>query len=168
MAARGPVGLELDLDLVPLREADLQPFEVMLSESQERMLAVVAPERLAEVQAVCDRWELAHAVIGRVVEGDRLVCRWQGEVVGDVPATALVDACPRYPLDPVRPDRLRWASLPARRAGPRAPGDLGAVLLRAARRAERLRQDVGLPPVRPPRRLGHGAAARAATRRSCG
>jgi phosphoribosylformylglycinamidine synthase len=128
MAARGPVGLELDLDLVPLREADLQPFVVMLSESQERMLAVVAPERLAEVQAVCDRWELAHAVIGRVVEGDRLVCRWRGEVVGDLPATALVDACPRYPLEPVRPERLRWESLSPDEL-PAAPADLGAVLL---------------------------------------
>src|SRR5690606_918319 len=59
MAARGPVGIELDLDRVPLRERDLEPFEVMLSESQERMLAVVAPDRLAEVERVCERWELA-------------------------------------------------------------------------------------------------------------
>jgi phosphoribosylformylglycinamidine synthase len=129
MAARGPVGIELDLDRVPLREDDLQPFEVMLSESQERMLAVVAPERLPAVQAVCERWELAHAVVGRVVEGDRLVCRWHGDVVGDIPATALVDACPRYALEPVRPERLAPAALPAD-AWPAPPADLGATLVR--------------------------------------
>ena len=130
MAARGPVGLELDLDLVPLREDDLQPFEVMLSESQERMLAVVAPERLAEVRG---RLRPLGARARRHRPGRR------GRPAGlplatarssaTCPATALVDACPRYPLDAgaARPPALGVAL--ARRAAA-APADLGAVLLR--------------------------------------
>lgn len=111
MASRGPVGIELELGAVPLREADMEPFEIMISESQERMLAVVEPERLAEVQEVCARWDLDCNVIGTVVEGENLRCLHHGTVVGDIPVQALVDDCPRYALDPVRPDRLADASL---------------------------------------------------------
>jgi phosphoribosylformylglycinamidine synthase len=110
MAARGEVGLVLELDRVPLREEGMEPFEVMISESQERMAAVVEPQRLAAVEAVCRRWELPCTVIGSVVEGDRLIVRWQGEVVGDLPVSALADA-PCYPLAPERPAALRDAPL---------------------------------------------------------
>jgi phosphoribosylformylglycinamidine synthase subunit PurL len=106
MASRGEVGLELDLDCVPQRERDMQPWEVMISESQERMAAVVEPERLPDVLATCERWQLDASVIGRVVAGDRLVCRYRGAVVGDLPVASLVDNCPRYPLAPTRPGRL--------------------------------------------------------------
>src|SRR5688572_24832718 len=61
-------GIDVHLDRVPLREREMEPWEVMISESQERMVAIVAPERLAEVEAVCDRWELHRAVIGEVTE----------------------------------------------------------------------------------------------------
>ena len=106
MASRGPVGVRLDLAKVPLREADMEPFEIMISESQERMLACVEPSQLAAVQELCARWELQCSVIGEVIEGDHLVCTFGDEVVGDIPVSALVDDCPRYALDPVRPARL--------------------------------------------------------------
>ncbi len=92
MAASGEVGLEIELDAVPLREAGMQPFEIMISESQERMAAVVEPSRLAEVQAVCARHELPCTVIGTIIDGDRLVARFAGETVGDLPVDALTDA----------------------------------------------------------------------------
>jgi len=118
MASRGPVGVRLDLAKVPLREADMEPFEIMISESQERMLACVAPAQLAAVQALCARWELECSVIGEVVEGDHLICTFGDEVVGDIPVSALVDDCPRYALDPVRPARLAEEPLDPAGLGP--------------------------------------------------
>ena len=112
---------------VPLREAGMQPFEIMISESQERMAAVVEPARLADVEAVCARHELPCTAIGRVVEGDRLVAQYAGEVVGDLPVAALADA-PTYPLEPRRPDSL--ADVPLAAATIAEPGDASALLLR--------------------------------------
>ena len=105
MAARGEVGLKIELASVPLRESDMQPFEIMISESQERMAAVVEPSRLAEVQAVCARHELPCTVIGTIIAGDRLVATFAGETVGDLPVAVLADA-PTYALEPKRPDSL--------------------------------------------------------------
>jgi len=89
-------GIDVHLDRVPLREEGMEPWEVMISESQERMVAVVAPERLAEVEEVCGRWELAHAAIGEVTDSGELRALWDGEVVGSIPARLLTDECPRY------------------------------------------------------------------------
>jgi phosphoribosylformylglycinamidine synthase len=105
----------------------MEPFEIMISESQERMAAVVEPHHLDEVIRTCARWELDCTAVGRVVAGDLLTCRFDGEVVGELPVASLVDNCPRYALDPVRPARL--AAEPADTAGYPVPGDLGAVLL---------------------------------------
>src|SRR5689334_22883763 len=103
MAAKGGVGLDLDVRRVPLREADMEPFEIMISESQERMLCVVEPEKVDEVIAVCERWEVNATAIGEVTSGDRLRV-FDGEtLVGDLPVTALVDECPAYDLEPVEP-----------------------------------------------------------------
>lgn len=118
MAASGSVGIELDLELVPLREQGMQPFEVMISESQERMAAIVEPGRLAEVEEVCARWQLPCTAIGRVTDDGQLRCRWEGEVVGDMPAEALTGA-PRYPLAAKRPDGLAERAL--------APEDVPAI-----------------------------------------
>ena len=126
MAARGGVGVDLDLDRVPLREQGMEPFEVMLSESQERMTAVVEPERLAAVEAVCARWELHCAVIGSITPGGRLRCRWHGDEVGDLPAGVLADA-PCYALFPERPAELADAPLALDRVA--TPRDAGALLL---------------------------------------
>ena len=103
MASKGGVGLDIDVARVPLREAGMEPFEVMVSESQERMLAVVEPARLDEVLALCARWEVGAAAIGEVTEGGQLRVLCDGEVVGDVPVVALVDECPLYDLEPEPP-----------------------------------------------------------------
>jgi phosphoribosylformylglycinamidine synthase subunit PurL len=105
MAASGGVGLEIELSDVPLREHGMHPFEIMISESQERMAAVVEPSQLAAVEAVCARHELPCTAIGTVVEGDRLVARFADEIVGDLPVSALADA-PTYALEPQRPAAL--------------------------------------------------------------
>src|SRR5207244_6870375 len=89
-------GIDVHLDRVPLREQGMEPWEVMISESQERMVAIVAPEQLAEVETVCERWELHHAPIGEITETGELCAFWEGEVVGSVPARLLTDECPRY------------------------------------------------------------------------
>src|SRR5205085_8361669 len=93
--ARDGAGIDLTLDRVPLREDDMEPWEIMISESQERMVAVVAPERLDEVRAVCERWELPCTVIGEVTEHGELRALSAGDVVGSIPAGLLTDDCPR-------------------------------------------------------------------------
>jgi phosphoribosylformylglycinamidine synthase II len=92
-------GIDVHLDRVPQREAEMEPWEVMISESQERMVAIVSPEQLAAVEAVIDRWELHRAVIGEVTETGLLQAFWEDEEVGAIPARLLTDECPRYPLD---------------------------------------------------------------------
>ncbi|MBA2567588.1 MAG: phosphoribosylformylglycinamidine synthase subunit PurL [Thermoleophilaceae bacterium] len=103
MASKGAVGVDLDVDLVPLREQGMEPFEVMISESQERMLCVVEPERLDDMLAVCARWEVRASAIGSVTGSGRLRVFGGGELAGDMPVTALVDECPLYDLEPAAP-----------------------------------------------------------------
>jgi phosphoribosylformylglycinamidine synthase len=104
MASKGGVGVDLDVDCVPLREADMEAFEIMISESQERMLCVVEPARVDEVLALCEKWEVLGAAIGTVTDTGRLRVLRGAEVVGDMPVGALVDDCPLYDLSPERPD----------------------------------------------------------------
>ena len=94
--ARDGAGVDVHLDRVPLREPDLEPWEIMISESQERMIASVAPDRLAEVTEVIERWELPFAEIGAVTDSGELRALHGGEEVGAVPARFLTDECPRY------------------------------------------------------------------------
>jgi phosphoribosylformylglycinamidine synthase subunit PurL len=96
--ARDGAGVDVHLDRVPLREPDLEPWEIMISESQERMVAAVAPERLAEVEEVLDRWELPHAVIAVVTDSGELRVFFGDGLVGAIPASFLTDDCPRYEL----------------------------------------------------------------------
>jgi phosphoribosylformylglycinamidine synthase II len=103
MASKGGVGIDLDVGRVALREADMEPFEIMVSESQERMLCVCAPEWLDDVLAVCARWEVHGLAIGEVTATRRLRIFDGDELVGDVPVAALVDDCPVYDLAPQRP-----------------------------------------------------------------
>jgi len=103
MAAAGGTGIDIDVGLVPLREADMEPFEIMVSESQERMLAVVTPEMVDDVLAICTKWQTDSAVIGEVTDtGDFRILR-NGELEGEIAVDALVDGCPLYDLDPVEP-----------------------------------------------------------------
>jgi phosphoribosylformylglycinamidine synthase II len=103
MASKGGVGIDLDVARVPLREADMEPFEIMVSESQERMLCVCEPARLDEVLAVCARWEVHGTAIGEVTDSGAMRIYRGDELVGDVPVPALVDDCPVYELAPQRP-----------------------------------------------------------------
>ena len=89
-------GIDVHLDEVPLREDAMEPWEVMISESQERMIAIVRPQMLEAVTEVLERWELNHAAIGEVTTSGELRAFWKGEVVGEVPARLLTDECPRY------------------------------------------------------------------------
>ena len=115
MAAKGEVGIDLDVAKVPLREAGMEPFEIMISESQERMLCVVEPERVDAVIAVCAKWEVNATAIGVVTDTGRLRVLVGDEVAGDLPVTALVDECPAYDLEPAPPTRPLYAA-PAARA----------------------------------------------------
>ncbi|HEY1633080.1 MAG TPA: phosphoribosylformylglycinamidine synthase subunit PurL [Rhizomicrobium sp.] len=96
MGDKGGSGIELDLDKVPQRETNMTAYEMMLSESQERMLAVLKPGREAQAQAIFQKWELDFAVIGITTDTKRLVVRHKGEVVADMPITALSDEAPVY------------------------------------------------------------------------
>jgi phosphoribosylformylglycinamidine synthase II len=111
--ARDGAGVDVHLDRVPLREEDLEPWEIMISESQERMVAVVEPDRLAEVEAVLDKWELHHAAIGSVTDTGELRCFFRGDLEGAIPASFLTDDCPRYEVE--------QEPQPARAARPVAP-----------------------------------------------
>src|SRR6185436_1095942 len=110
MAAKGEVGIDLDVRRVPLREADMEPFEIMISESQERMLCVVEPERVDDVLAVCAKWEVNATAIGEVTSSDRLRVFDGAALVGDLPVRALVDECPAYDLEPLEPSRPLYPS----------------------------------------------------------
>ncbi|OAB44622.1 phosphoribosylformylglycinamidine synthase subunit PurL [Paenibacillus antarcticus] len=96
MASKAGNGLELYLDQVPQREEGMTPYEMMLSESQERMLFVVEPKDEAQAQEIFDRWGVICAKVGKVTDDGRLKLLHRGEVVGDMPVTALVDECPVY------------------------------------------------------------------------
>ncbi len=104
MASAGGVGIDIDVARVPLREADMEPFEIMVSESQERMLGVVEPAKVAEVLAVCEKWQTGSAEIGIVTDSGQVRILSGDEVVGEMPVEALVDGCPLYDLDPVEPE----------------------------------------------------------------
>src|ERR1700692_2430434 len=110
MASKGEVGIDIDVAKVPLREADMEPFEIMVSESQERMLCVCEPGRVDEVLALTEKWEVHGTVIGEVTDtGHRRIYRGD-ELVGDMPVAALVDDCPLYDLEPEKPEAPLYAA----------------------------------------------------------
>ena len=112
MAARGGVGVELDTSKVPLREAGMTPYEILLSESQERMLLVVEPHRIGEVQAICAKWELAGTVIGRVTDDGLFRVIHDGRTVVAIPGERLVNGVPMY-----YPEAIESPEAVARRTG---------------------------------------------------
>ena len=127
MAAKGGLGIEIDLDRVPQREAGMTPYEIMLSESQERMLLVATKDNVGKVQEVFAKWDLDAPIIGHVTEGGQVRVRFQGEVVVDIPVDAVVNLCPAYrrPSRPpaVLPEAARLPLLPV-------PSDFNDVFLR--------------------------------------
>ena len=96
MAAKGGLGLEMALDKVPMREDGMNPYELMLSESQERMLIVLKPGREEQARKIFEKWELDFAVIGRLTDTERMVLTWHGDVVGNIPIPPLVTEAPMY------------------------------------------------------------------------
>ncbi|MEJ4093695.1 phosphoribosylformylglycinamidine synthase subunit PurL [Corynebacterium accolens] len=104
LAASGDGGMEVNLDAVPLRAENMTAAEILASESQERMCAVVAPENVEKFREICEHWEVTCAEIGEVTEGDHLVIRHQGEVVVDAPAGTIADEAPVYERPYARPE----------------------------------------------------------------
>ncbi len=96
MASKGGMGVELDLDQVPQREADMTAYEMMLSESQERMLMVLKPGREDEARKIFEKWELDFAVVGHLTDSGHMVLRHNGEIVADLPIDPLALASPEY------------------------------------------------------------------------
>ena len=129
-ASRGGAGMDVNVRAVALREPGMEPFEIMTSESQERMLAIVRPEGLDQVLACCERWEVRAGVVGRVTEGGRLriLDGWDGPVLADVPAATLHEDAPLYDRPMARPAELD-ALAAADPAELPAPTDSGADLL---------------------------------------
>jgi phosphoribosylformylglycinamidine synthase len=123
-AAKAGMGMDVYISEVPRREPGMEPFEVMTSESQERMLAIVTPENLDRVMELCQRWEVRASVIGTVTTGGslRILDTFDGEVLADVPASSLHDAAPLY-------DRPRSAPAPAPAESQPEAGDAGDDLL---------------------------------------
>ena len=107
MAAKGGVGIALDLDRVPCREEGMTAYEIMLSESQERMLMVLRPGREAAARATFEKWELDFSVIGRITDTGRVVLERDGACVADIPAAPLVDQAPIYDRPAERTPRSR-------------------------------------------------------------
>jgi phosphoribosylformylglycinamidine synthase len=117
MAGKGGLGIELDLDNVPVREPGMSPYEIMLSESQERMLMVLRPGSEAEARRVFEKWELDFAVIGHVTDTGRLILKMHGQTAADIPVGPLVTEAPLYErptLPPSKPTDIDPAALPAR------------------------------------------------------
>ena len=119
MAARGGVGVEIDLARVPTREPGMTPYEILLSESQERMLVVAKRDRVAQVQAIAAKWELSATPIGRVTDDGMYRCTWGDQVVVEIPGQRLVEDCPIY--DPEAIEGPGAAALRAQRPAPGTP-----------------------------------------------
>jgi phosphoribosylformylglycinamidine synthase len=137
MASKGQVGIDIDLCRIPLREPDMEPFEIMVSESQERMLCVVSPERVGAVLGVCERWEVLATPIGSVTDDDRLRVLTAGATVADLPVAILVDDCPLYDLEPAAPAEPLYAPPTPVLSGAEAADELLLALLRSANVASR-------------------------------
>jgi len=130
MASKGGVGLQLDLELVPCRETGMTPYEMMLSESQERMLMVLKPGREDFAEAIFRKWELDFAVIGHVTDAERLVLTFHGERVADIPLGPLADKAPLLDRPALsREDYKTWAQVKPLDDIPEST-DIGADLLK--------------------------------------
>ncbi|HEY1523553.1 MAG TPA: phosphoribosylformylglycinamidine synthase subunit PurL [Solirubrobacteraceae bacterium] len=137
MASKGGVGIDIDVSRVPLREPGMVPFEIMVSESQERMLCVVAPERVGAVIDVCQRWEVAATPIGAVTDEVRVRVLDAGVLVGDLPVHVLVDDCPLYDLEPIQPAVDLYPAPAAILTGTESPAESLLALLGSANLASR-------------------------------
>ena len=152
MGDKGDLGIRLDLDRVPARERGMTAYEMMLSESQERMLMVLRPEKEAEARAVFDKWDLDFAIVGETIAEDRFLVLHGNTVKADLPLKALSGTAPEYDRSWVDDD----AACSARAC---AGGRSGPGAAPADRQPELLRAVLGLVAVRQPGDGRHGAAA---------
>ncbi|QDK32414.1 MULTISPECIES: phosphoribosylformylglycinamidine synthase subunit PurL [Sphingomonadaceae] len=130
MASKGGAGIRLNMNAVPCREEAMTPYEMMLSESQERMLMVLQPGKEAMAEAIFKKWELDFAVIGEVTDTGHMVLEFNGEVVCDIPLGPLADDAPEYERPYVSPEEYKaWAKVPAIAGAPES-ADVGADLLK--------------------------------------
>ena len=106
LASAGDGGMFVNLDLVPLRDPNLAPEEILMSESQERMMAVVEPANVARFMEICAKWDVLATVVGEVIEGDRLIIQWHGETIVDVDPKTVAHDGPVYERPYHRPDWL--------------------------------------------------------------
>ncbi|MBT5574069.1 phosphoribosylformylglycinamidine synthase subunit PurL [Alphaproteobacteria bacterium] len=106
MAAKGGLGMEIDLDLVPVRESEMSAYEIMLSESQERMLMVIDPSQAEIARQIFNKWDLDFMPIGQVTDSDRLILLKEGEIACDIPLAPLVDDAPEYDRPHLKPELL--------------------------------------------------------------
>ena len=132
IAAKSGVGMRIDFDKVPLRAEGMQPWEIALSESQERMLLIVQPEDYEKMAAIAERWGLDCAIIGEVTEGDRYVINWFGEEIVSLPASLIVDDCPEASWASRSPD-YESAWTPREPSRSRDSSDMRDTLLRLLR-----------------------------------
>ena len=130
MATNGKAGIILDMDKVPCREEGMTPYEMMLSESQERMLMVLKPGREEFAKAIFDKWELDFAVIGEVTDTGHMVLTWKGEIVCDIPLGPLAEDAPLYDRPAASKEAYKaWAKVQPLSDIPTSQ-DLGADLLK--------------------------------------
>lgn len=106
LASAGTGGMKVALDDVPLRDPTLSPEEILMSESQERMCAIVEPKKIARFLEICQKWEVTATVIGEVTDGERLIITWHGEVIVDVPPRTVAHEGPVYNRPLAKPDYL--------------------------------------------------------------
>ncbi|GAA4238268.1 hypothetical protein GCM10022254_53500 [Actinomadura meridiana] len=131
LAAAGTGGMHVDLDTVPLRDATLLPEEILMSESQERMMAVVSPDKVDRFMEICGRWEIPATVIGQVTDTRRLVMTWRGETIVDIPPITAVDEGPVYnrPLEPPADLGALQSDTPGRLTRPSSGDELRRTVL---------------------------------------
>ena len=106
LASAGDGGMHIELDRVPLRDSSLRAEEILMSESQERMMAVVAPDKLDAFMAIAEKWDVEAVVLGEVTDGENLVITWHGDVVVDVPPRSVAHDGPVYERPLARPEYL--------------------------------------------------------------
>ncbi|MBD2899446.1 Phosphoribosylformylglycinamidine synthase subunit PurL [Actinomadura sp. RB99] len=131
LAAAGTGGMYVDLDAVPLRDATLRPEEILMSESQERMMAVVSPDKVDRFMEICRRWEIPATVIGQVTDTRRLVMTWRGETIVDIPPVTAADEGPVYerPFEPPKDLGALQSDTPGRLTRPSNGDELRRTVL---------------------------------------
>ena len=167
MASKGGAGIRLDMNKVPCREEGMTPYEMMLCESQERMLMVLKPGREGEAEAIFHKWELDFAVIGEVTDTGHMVLECDGEVVCDIPLGPLADEAPCYERPYISQDEYKaWAGIKPLGDVPEST-DIAADLLKLMASPNLASRRWIWEQYDQPGRRATRSSARAATPRSC-